>query len=89
MADRTGSCTSWPPIRTDFAAYHTAEADVGSRGVVMVCIRSCLDHNAGQHADMQDLMMDYYINANCSTGCLTSSTSARCKRIKAALEAGV
>jgi len=33
---------------------------VGDRGVVMVCIRSPLDHNAGAARDMQDLMVDYY-----------------------------
>jgi uroporphyrinogen decarboxylase len=47
-------------INTDYDFLQDYEEQVGDRGVVMVCIRGALDHNAGYARGMQDLMTDYY-----------------------------
>ena len=49
-----------PPVSTNFDYVHSARETIADRGVVMVCIRSALDHQAGDARDMQDLMVDYY-----------------------------
>jgi len=53
-----------PKINTNFDFYHHHKKIVENRGVVMVLVRSALDHNAGYALDMQDLMVDYYDNRN-------------------------
>ena len=47
-------------VNTNFDFLQPIKAELGDRGVLMVCIRSALDHNAGYARDMQDLMMDTY-----------------------------
>ncbi|MDP6117529.1 MAG: uroporphyrinogen decarboxylase family protein [Planctomycetota bacterium] len=49
-------------VNTNFDFLHECRKKVGDRGVVMVCIRSALDHNAGYARSMLDLMTDYYDN---------------------------
>ncbi len=78
-----------PKISTNFDYYHQAKEVVGDRGVVMVCIRSCLDHNAGQARDMQDLMVDYYTNRELFDRLLEIFHERSVERIRVALEGGV
>jgi len=47
-------------VNTDYGHFEAARRRLGVRGVVQVCVRSCLDHNAGAARAMQDLMTDYY-----------------------------
>ena len=49
-----------PEVNTNFDFLEEPREVLGDRGVVMVCIRSALDHNAGAVRGMQNLMMDYY-----------------------------
>ena len=78
-----------PEIRTSFEHYDAAEEIVGDRGVVMVCIRSALDHNAGQARGMENLMMDYYTDRALFDRLLGIFHERSLARIKVALEAGV
>jgi len=48
------------PVNTDLEFIREALQAIGERGVVMPCIRSALDHQAGDARAMADLMMDYY-----------------------------
>lgn len=58
------------------------------RGVVMVCLRSPLDHQAGDCRDMQDLMMDYYLNRELFDRLLGMWHEHVMAQTKATLEAG-
>ncbi len=78
-----------PEISTDYDYYHQITETIGDRGVVMVCIRSCLDHNAGQARDMQDLMVDYYMDRELFDSLLAIFHRRSLQRIRVALEAGV
>ena len=78
-----------PEVHTNFEHYDAAKEIVGDRGVVMVCIRSCLDHNAGQARDTQDLMVDYYTGRELFDRLLGVFHERSLQRIKVALEAGV
>lgn len=78
-----------PPVSTNFDHYHRIRDIIGERGVVMVNIRSALDHNAGQARDMQDLMMDYYDDRDLFDRLLDIFHRRSLERIKAALEACV
>ena len=49
-------------INTNYDFLQRHKDQLGDRGVVMVCIRSALDHNAGYARRMEDLMVDYYDN---------------------------
>lgn len=76
-------------IGTDFGAYHDANAIVGDRGICMMNVRSCLDHNAGDVRDMQDLMVDYYTDREFFDALLDLFHQRSLQQIKAALEGGV
>lgn len=76
------------PVNTDFDFLGKATQQIGDRGVVMVCIRSALDHNAGDARDMQDLMMDYYEDRNFFDSLLSIFHKRSLAQIKAALEGG-
>ena len=77
-----------PPVCTEFDHYRKVVEITGDRGVVMVNIRSALDHNAGLVRDMQDLMMDYYDDREMFDSLLAIFHKRSLERIKAALEAG-
>lgn len=78
-----------PEISTNFDPYHRAKEIIGDRGIVMVCIRSALDHHAGDARDMQDIMMDYYDDRAFFDDLLGYFHDHSLREMKAALEAGV
>ncbi len=55
----------------------------------MVCVRSALDHNAGDARAMQDLMMDYYDDREFFDELLDIFHQRSLAQVRAALEAGV
>jgi hypothetical protein len=61
---------------------------MADRGVVMVSIRSALDHNAGFVRSIQDLMTDYYLNRGFFDELLSIFHRRSLNRIKNALEQG-
>ncbi|MCC6445725.1 MAG: hypothetical protein IT210_20010 [Armatimonadetes bacterium] len=61
---------------------------VGNRGVVMLCIRSPLNHNAGAARDMQDLMADYYTDRPLFDALLSLFFERMMAQTKNALEGG-
>jgi uroporphyrinogen decarboxylase len=76
------------PINTNFDHVREAQRTIGDRGVVMVCVRSALDHNAGYARDMQDLMMDAYDNRAFLSELMRIYQERSLEMIKAALESG-
>ena len=78
-----------PPINTNFDYAHREAEQLGDRGVIMVCVRSALDHHAGDARDMQDLMMDYYDDRGFFDELLDIFHQRSLEQIKAALEAGL
>ncbi len=78
-----------PEIGTNFDHVHAAQEQIGHRGVVMVCVRSALDHNAGDARAMQDLMMDYYDDREFFDELLDIFHQRSLAQVRAALEAGV
>ena len=77
------------PVNGDFDFLREPEGMIGDRGVVMVCVRSGLDHNAGYARDMQDLMVDYYENRSFFDELIDLFHRRSLEQIKAALEGGV
>ena len=75
-------------INTDFDFLHRSRAQLGDRGVVMVCVRSALDHNAGFARDMQDLMVDYYLDRPFFDELVGMFHQRSMVQIRAALEGG-
>jgi uroporphyrinogen-III decarboxylase len=76
-------------VNTNFDFLQPSREQLGDRGVLMVCIRSALDHNAGYARDMQDLMMDYYDNRAFFDALVGLFHKRSMAQVKAALEAGV
>ncbi len=77
------------PINTNFDFAHADQAQIGDRGFVMVCVRSALDHNAGDARAMADLMMDYYDDREFFDELTGLFHERSMQQIRAALEAGV
>jgi uroporphyrinogen decarboxylase len=77
------------PLNTDFSMVRQAQAELGDRGVVMVCVRSSLDHNAGYARDMADLMVDYYQDRALLDELIDVFQQRSLAQIRAALEDGV
>ena len=77
-----------PLVRTEFPALRAAREAIGDRGVVMVCIRASLDHQAGEARDMQDLMADYYADRALFDEILALFHQHSLERTQAALDAG-
>jgi len=77
-----------PEINTNYDALNQLKKLIDDRGVIMICIRSALDHNAGVARDMQDLMMDYYDNRELFDNLLDIFHQRSLEQIKAALEGG-
>ncbi len=78
-----------PQVNTQFDFVHTTQKQIGDRGVVMVCVRSGLDHHAGYARSMQDLMVDYYDNRTFFDALIDLFHKRSLQQIKAALEGGV
>jgi len=75
-------------INTDYGFLQAPRKQLGDRGVVMVCIRSALDHNAGYARDVQDLMVDYYDDRAFFDALIGIFQRRSLAQIKAALEGG-
>lgn len=76
------------PINTNFDFLESYREQLGNRGVLMVCVRSALDHNAGYARDMQDIMMDYFDDRQFFNELLNIFHQRSLEQIKAALEGG-
>lgn len=75
-------------VNTNFDLLRTEDEKVGDRGVMMVCIRSALDHNAGRARSMQDLMADYYTDREFLDELIGIFHARSLAQVKAALEGG-
>ena len=75
-------------INTDYGFLQGPREQLGDRGVVMVCIRSALDHNAGYARDVQDLMVDYYDDRAFFDELIRIFQKRSLAQVKAALEGG-
>lgn len=78
-----------PPLRTNFDFYHEAVRIIGDRGLVMLCVRSALDHQAGDARGMENLMVDYYADRHLFDAVLRLFHEHSMAVTRAALEAGV
>lgn len=76
------------PINMNFDFLKSYCDKLGDRGVLMVCVRSALDHNAGYARDMQDIMMDYFDDRQFFNELLEIFHKRSLAEIKAALEGG-
>ena len=77
-----------PPINKNYDFLQSEKKLLGDRGVVMVCVRSALDHHAGYARDVQDLMIDYYENRELLDALLDIFHKRSLEQIKAACEGG-
>ena len=77
-----------PEINTNYDCLRHYEKIMGDRGVIMVGIRSALDHHAGNARDMQDLMMDYYDDRAFFNKLLAIFHQRSLEHLRAALEGG-
>ncbi len=78
-----------PPVPETYTAHRQYEEMLGDRGVVMVCIRSALDHNAGDARGMENLMMDYYTDRALFDAIMDVFHRRSLAKAKACLEGGV
>ncbi len=78
-----------PEIPAVYDAHRQYEEMLGDRGVVMVCIRSALDHNAGDARGMENLMVDYYTDRALFDEVLDLFHRRSLAKAKACLEGGV
>lgn len=76
------------PINTNFNFLQDYREQLGDRGVLMLCVRSALDHNAGYARDLQDIMMDYYDDRPFFDDLLGIFHQRSLQQIQAALEGG-
>ena len=77
-----------PPVRMSADTVRAYQDQLGDRGVVMVNIRSALDHNAGDARGMENLMIDYYTDRALFDDILRLFHQRSLAAAKAALEAG-
>ncbi len=78
-----------PEIPQAWHGHREYEEILGDRGVVMVCIRSALDHNAGDARGMENLMIDYYADRALFDGVMDIFHERSLAKAKACLEGGV
>ena len=78
-----------PPVNGDFGHVRAAAAELGDRGLIMVCVRSALDHQAGWARAIEDLMVDYYTSRPLFDGLVDLFHQRSLAQIRAALEDGV
>jgi uroporphyrinogen decarboxylase len=72
----------------DYEHLRAFQTQMGERGVVMVVVRSALDHNAGFARSLEDLMVDFYTNRRFFDALLDLFHQRSLARIKGALEQG-
>jgi len=77
-----------PPVNTDYDFLRRQARQLGERGVLMVCVRSALDHNAGFARPLQSLMTDYYDDRAFFDELVGMFHRRSLAQIKAALEGG-
>jgi uroporphyrinogen decarboxylase len=75
-------------VNTSFDFVHRTQEQIGDRGVTMVCVRSALDHNAGDARGMQNLMVDYYDDREFFDELLGLFHQRSLAQVRAALEGG-
>ena len=75
-------------VNTDYNSLKRSRQQVGDRGIVMVCVRGALDHNAGTARAMPDLMVDYYNDRPFFNGLMDVFHQRSLLQVKAALEGG-
>jgi len=78
-----------PDVRTDYDHVHACAEQIGDRGFVMVCVRSALDHQAGDARGMENLMIDYYTDRALFDAVIDIFHRRSVQQTRAALEAGV
>ncbi len=78
-----------PAIKGNYDHAAARKAELGDRGVVMVNVYSELCHQAGDARDMQDLMMDYYLDRPLFDELLGLFQERTMAEAKAVLEAGI
>ena len=78
-----------PSVNQNYDHVHEAAGRLGDRGVVMVNVMSELCHQAGDVRDMQDLMVDYYVDRPFFDELLDLFQRRTMDETRAALEAGV
>jgi hypothetical protein len=76
------------PINANFDFLKEYRDQVSDRGVLMVCVRSALDHNAGYARDVQDIMMDYFDDRRFFDALLRMFHRRSLEQIRTALEGG-
>ena len=77
-----------PEVRMSPDTVRAYQEQLGDHGVVMVNIRSALDHNAGDARGMENLMIDYYTDRALFDDILGLFHERSLAAVKAALEAG-
>lgn len=77
-----------PPVRMSADVVRAAQEQLGDRGVVMVNVRSALDHHAGDARGMENLMIDYYAERALFDDILAIFHRRSLAQVRAALEAG-
>ncbi len=77
-----------PPPRMNPDTLREYQRQLGDRGVIMVNIRSALDHYAGDARGMENLMIDYYADRALFDDILDLFHQYSLAQAKAALEAG-
>ncbi len=78
-----------PPVGDDYSSLHRAQEIIGDRGVVMPCIRSGLDHQAGDARGMENLMIDYYTDRELFDEVIDIFHQRSLQAISNALESGI
>lgn len=77
-----------PPVRMNADALRAYQQQLGDRGVIMVNVRSALDHHAGDARGMQNLMIDYYTDRPLFDAIMDIFHRRSLAQVRAALEAG-
>lgn len=78
-----------PEIKGSYDAAAARKVELADRGVVMVNVYSELCHQAGDVRDMQDLMMDYYLDRPFFDELLGLFQERTLAEAKAVMEAGI
>jgi uroporphyrinogen decarboxylase len=77
-----------PPINTNFDFLQDYRQQIGDRGVILVCVRSALDHQAGEARSIPQLMLDYYDDRPFFHELLDLFHQRSLEQLRAALEGG-
>jgi len=77
-----------PPVRMNADSVRACQEQLGDRGVVMVNVRSALDHHAGDARGMENLMIDYHVDRPLFDAVMDIFHQRSIAQARAALEAG-